>query len=179
MTRIIVLTGARGIGKSTVCRETVAKAESEGYTCGGILTLAHDDARDVLDVGSGDVRRLTQEADAGQAIDQGRFRFDPQVLSWGNTALTRATPCALLVVDEIGPLELERGRGWVNALHVLRGMDFAVALVVVRPELVVQAQLRLPDCSTTVLAVTRENRDQLPDTLMGMLGEERQGRVQG
>jgi nucleoside-triphosphatase THEP1 len=88
-------------------------------------------------------------------------------------ALTRTTPCDLLVVDEIGPLELERRGGWENAFDVLRGRDFALALVVVRPELVIKAQLRLPDCATVVLTVTRENRDQLPGTLMGVLGEER------
>jgi nucleoside-triphosphatase THEP1 len=173
MASLIVLTGARGIGKSTVCRETVARAQGEGYTCGGIVTLAHDGGRDVLDASSGDVRRLTLEADAAQAVDQGRFRFDPQTLSWGNAALTQATPCDLLVVDEIGPLELERGEGWINAFDVLRGRDFALALAVVRPELVVQAQLRLEDCAAVVMAVTRENRDQLPGILMRKLREER------
>jgi nucleoside-triphosphatase THEP1 len=170
--RIIVLTGERGVGKSTACRETVALAQSAGYACGGLVTLAHDDVRDVLDVSSGDVRRLTHDGDAAQAVDQGRFRFDPQGLAWGNRALIRATPCDLLVIDEIGPLELERGEGWMNAFNVLRGRDFALALVVVRPELVVQAQPRLPDRATLVMAVTRENRDQLPGTLMGMLREE-------
>jgi nucleoside-triphosphatase THEP1 len=172
VTRIVVLTGERGIGKSTVCRNTVALARDEGYACGGLLTLAHDDVRDALDVSSGDVRRLTQEGPATRAVDQGRFRFDPQVLTWANRALIRATPCDLLVVDEIGPLELERGGGWTNAFHVLQGRDFALALVVVRPELVVQAQSRLPDCATVVIAVARENRDELPGTLMGMLRQE-------
>jgi nucleoside-triphosphatase THEP1 len=173
MASVIVLTGERGIGKSTVCRRTVALAQGEGYTCGGILTLAHDDGRDVLDVSSGDVRRLTLESDAAQGVDQGRFRFDPRALRWGNAALIQATPCDLLVVDEIGPLELERGGGWINAFDVLRGGDFALALAVVRPELVVQAQLRLTGCATVVMAVTRENRDQLLGILMRKLRPER------
>jgi nucleoside-triphosphatase THEP1 len=169
MSRLIVLTGERGVGKSTVCRQTVVLAQGEGYICGGIITLARDNVRDVLDVGSGDVRRLTQPEDASPAIDQGRFRFDRQVLSWGNTKLTRATPCDLLVVDEIGPLEVERRGGWVSAFDVLQGREYALALVVIRPELVVQAQLRLPNCAMLVIAVTPENRDQLPGTLVAML----------
>lgn len=173
MASVIVLTGERGIGKSTVCRGTVGMAQSEGYTCGGILTLAHEDGRDVLDVSSGDVRRLTLEVNAAQGVDQGRFCFDRQVLAWGSTLLIQATPCDLLVVDEIGPLELERGGGWINAFDVLRGGDFALALAVVRPELVVQAQLRLTDCAPVVMAVTRENRDQLPGILMRKLRQER------
>jgi nucleoside-triphosphatase THEP1 len=172
MASVILLTGERGIGKSTVCREMVALAQGEGYACGGIITLAHDDVRDVLDVRSGDTRRLTLEVGAAEAVDQGRFHFDPQVLSWGNRVLTRATPCDLLVADEIGPLELERGGGWANAFDVLRGGDFALAVVVVRPELLGRARLQLPDRATVVLVVTRENRDQLPGTLTRLLGEE-------
>ena len=39
-------------------------------------------------------------------------------------------------MDEIGPLELDRGRGWVNALDVLCAGQFGLAVVVVRPSLV-------------------------------------------
>jgi len=126
----IILTGERGAGKSTVCRETIALAQAKQYTCGGVLTLSRSNgARDVLDVSSGHVRRLTVESDVGPAMIQGRFRFDPETLAWGNEALTHATPCHLLVVDELGPLEIERGGGWLKAFDVLREADFKLALV--------------------------------------------------
>jgi nucleoside-triphosphatase THEP1 len=49
--RIVILTGERGVGKSTVCRKTVGLAQARQYTCGGILTLSHSNGgRDVLDV---------------------------------------------------------------------------------------------------------------------------------
>jgi nucleoside-triphosphatase THEP1 len=171
MSCIVLLTGERGIGKSSVCRETLALAQGAGYTCGGIITLADAGGRDVLDVRSGDVRRLTQSEDTAHAVAQGRFRFDPDVLTWANAKLIQATPCDLVIIDEVGPLELERGGGWVNAFDVLERMDYALALVVVRPELVVQVQLQLPSCATLVMAVTQETRDQLPDALVTMLGE--------
>lgn len=176
---ISILTGERGVGKSTVCREAVALAQARGYTCGGVLTLRRpDDALDVLDVRSGDVRRLTLEPGASPAVLQGRFRFAPEILVWGNAVLARATPCHLLVVDELGPLELERGQGWLRAFDVLadklhpREADFALALVVVRPELVAQARLRLRIGATAVLTVTPHNRDGLPITLLEMLERE-------
>jgi nucleoside-triphosphatase THEP1 len=173
--RIVILTGERGVGKSTVCRKTVGLAQARQYTCGGILTLSHSDGgRDVLDVRSGDVRRLTLEPGEGEGVFhegviQGRFRFDPAVLAWGNDVLSHAAPCDLLVVDEVGPLEMERGRGWVKAFVVLGDADFSLALVVVRPELLVQAQLRLPASATTVFTVTDRNRDGLPDVLLKVL----------
>lgn len=179
MPRTILLTGERGIGKSTVCHETVALAQAQGYRCGGLLTLSCGDGhRDLLDLRSGDAQRLTVESDADPAVTQGRFRFVPETLRWGEAALASAVPCNLLVVDEIGPLEVERGEGWASAFDVLKGGGFRLALVVVRPELVAQVQLRLPSSAAVVLAVTRENRDRLPPLLLEMLENElRRGRI--
>ena len=51
-------------------------------------------------------------------------------------ALLEANPnCDLLVVDELGPLELVRGEGWQAALEALAQGGYCLALVVVRPEL--------------------------------------------
>jgi nucleoside-triphosphatase THEP1 len=167
MGRVVILTGERGVGKTTVCRETVALAR--GHDCAGILTLVRDSVRDVCDVRGGETHRLTQGPDDDSVVVQGRFRFNPETLSWGSAVLARAVPCDLLIVDEIGPLEIERDGGWVVAFDVLRGGSFALAVVVVRPELVSRAQRRLPGLDSGVLVTTRENRDRLPAILMEML----------
>ena len=172
--RIVILTGERNVGKSTVCRETIALAQAQRHTCGGILTLKRaNGALDVLDVHKGHVRRLTLEPGASPAVVQGCFRFDSETLAWGNEALTHATPCHLLVVDELGPLEFERGEGWVRAFDVLHKGDFTLALVVVRPELIVQAQKRFPLGAVTVFSVNTDNRNNLPETLLRILNRER------
>ena len=130
------------------------------------------DARAVLDVRTGHVRPMTLQpdpSDADSAVVQGRFRFDPKILTWGNETLAHAAPCDLLVVDELGPLEIERGKGWQKAFDVLRGNDFTLALVVIRPELLERAQRRLPSDSTTIVTVEMDNRDDLPDLLLNAL----------
>jgi len=171
--RIVILTGERGVGKSTVCRKTIDLAQTKRYTCGGVLTLSHpNDVREVCDVHSGHTRRLTLEPGARDGVNLGRFCFNPATLAWGDDVLAHATPCHLLVVDELGPLEIERRRGWVRAFNVLREVTFTLALVVVRPELLVQAQLRLPASATTVFTVTHHNRDGLPDDLLKILERE-------
>jgi nucleoside-triphosphatase THEP1 len=172
MARMVVLTGERGVGKTTVCRETVALARGRGHVCAGILTLARDGIRDVYDVRSGETRRLTRRPGHDSAVAQGRFRFDPETLRWGGDVLARSMPCDLLLVDEIGPLEIDRNRGWIIAFDVLRSGCFALAVVVVRPELVSRAQLRLPGLESEVLVATRENRDRLPAVLTEMLKKE-------
>jgi len=173
MARVVILSGERSVGKSTVCRQAVILAQDRGYTCGGLVTLSRPDgARDVLDVRSGNTRRLTLPPEAEPAVIQGRFRFDPATLTWGNEVLARAVPCHLLVVDELGPLEMEPGAGWTKAFGALRGGHFALALVVVRPELLVPMQVRLPPGATTILTVTPDNRDALPALLLAMLEKE-------
>lgn len=172
----IILTGERGIGKSTVCRETVSLARERAYTCGGLITLSQPgDRLDLFDVRSGNTHQLTLEGDAERAILQGRFRFDPQALAWGNRVLAHATPCHLFVADEVGPLELEQKEGLIKAFDVLLIGNYRLGLVVIRPELIIAAQLRLQSSATTVLTVTADNRDHLPAALMETLGREIQG----
>jgi nucleoside-triphosphatase THEP1 len=169
----IILTGDRGVGKSTVCQRTVELAKAEAHTCGGIITLRRaGGALEVLDVQTGDVRPLTVRPDVNPAVVQGRYRFDPQTLAWGNTVLRHATPCHLLVIDELGPLEMDQGKGWTVAFDKLRRGKFTLAIAVVRPERVVQAQIHLPSSATTVLAVTEDNRDELPGTILQVLESE-------
>lgn len=170
---IIILTGERGVGKSAVCRATIAQAQAQGYTCGGLITQSSPNGNDLIlcDVQSGETRRLTCEPGMNQAIPHGRFHFDPRTLAWGNAILTHSTPCHLLVVDELGPLELERKAGLSKAFDVLLAGNFALALVVVRPNLVIQIQFRMHTSATTVLSVTPENRDSLPSTLLEILGQ--------
>ena len=63
------------------------------------------------------------------------WKYGSEVFTWASEVLFSATPCDLLLVDEVGPLELLGNRGWVSALDVLRRGDFQAALVVCRPSL--------------------------------------------
>jgi len=196
---LLLLTGARGVGKSTVCRRTVELAQEQGLVCGGIITLRGgeemstpvvmltDDIRYVLDVRTGERRLLTLPPTSPTGAStpfspvpvlQGRFRFDAHTLAWGRNVLLEAasTPLNLLVVDELGPLEIERGRGWAAVIETLPHTQARMALVVVRPELVDRLMARLPEWvwypwtdERPVVWVTRENRERLPVMLVAAL----------
>lgn len=162
---ILLMTGPRGVGKTTLCLRTVALAKAAGYSCAGLLTLReNDDQRMVVDVRTGDRRRLTVAGPEGVVV--GRYRFDPDALAWGAEILAHSAPCDLLVVDELGPLEREGG-GWAVAIDVLREGRFRLGLAVVRPAGVTDILVRLPEART--VPVSPENRDDLPVRLFYLL----------
>ncbi|GAB4530431.1 MAG: hypothetical protein Kow0063_08530 [Anaerolineae bacterium] len=138
--RIFVLSGPLGIGKTSTCLQLVDLAQGRGLDCAGLVCPARFRGRqkagiDVLDLRTCERRSLAEADDRPAALRTSGYRFDASALTWGAAVLAAACPCDLLFVDEIGPLELERGQGWVNALDVLRTGSFKFAVVVVRPHL--------------------------------------------
>ena len=151
------------------------------------------DPREVVDLRSGDARLFgvqsvgeeptswsVPERSSGDATDAspdsaaGSSHSDPltpgweyrsDVFAWGDQVLSRATPCDLLVVDEVGPLELQGGRGWVKALEVLRKHDFAAALVVCRPELLDELEQSLGEAPAHVFEAQLATADALAATI--------------
>jgi nucleoside-triphosphatase THEP1 len=100
----------------------------------------------------------------------GRYSFDAVVFSWVMGRLREAISqgCGLLIVDEIGPLELEleQGRGLAPLLSELSASGLPPLLLVVRPELVERLQKRLHGTPFRTFTVTQENRQALPDVIV-------------
>ncbi len=188
---VYVITGERGSGKSTLCGWVAHEAGRRGHVVAGIVTEREGGAdpvstRRVVDLRSGEARLFgsrehgrvpSEEAgcDAnvgmtGDPLTPG-WGYENGVFSWANTVLARSTPCDLLVIDEVGPLELQGGRGWFKALEVLDSGGYRVALVVCRPGLVQSLKDRLRVGVRGVLEVTPENRDALRAVTMAALDE--------
>lgn len=139
--QIVILTGAPGTGKTTTCGELLRSARELGLDCAGILCPARVDDRvkvgiDVVDARTLQRRRLADVDELPGRLRAGPYRFDEAAVAWGVARLGAACPCDVLIVDEIGPMEMDRGEGWVNALDILRVGDYRVAVAVVRPSLV-------------------------------------------
>jgi nucleoside-triphosphatase THEP1 len=185
---IYVVTGERGSGKSTACAAVVRKVAEAGVFVAGILTERVEDgqgsARRVVDVatganrpfGSQDTQRHhgdrqvpapAEGASSSATTDPltPGWAYDSEVFAWANEILSRSTPCDLLVIDEIGPLELHGGRGWAGALEVLRSRDFRVALVVCRPGLLEDLEKCLTGAPSAVFEVSPQTRDALPGVI--------------
>jgi iron complex transport system ATP-binding protein len=149
----IVVTGARGAGKTRWCASLIDVARRRGWRVAGVTSpavLAGDVKLgiDLVDLATGDRRHL---AEARRSLDGGetteRWRFASDTLAWGNAVLAAATASqpGLLVVDELGPLEFNRGTGLMAGLAAVDDGAYGVACVVVRPSLLAAALARWPD----------------------------------
>jgi len=99
------------------------------------------------------------------------WEYESEAFAWANEVLSSATPCDLLIVDEVGPLELQGGRGWAQAIEVLRARDFGAALVVCRPGLLDELEASLGGPPAGVFRADLENSDALTATILEeMLG---------
>jgi len=148
---ITLLSGPPGSGKTLLCLRAVVAASAAGLTVCGVLTpgrYAADGTRagiDLLDPATG--RRwplaVLRDRDAPDPQTGSKWQFAPEALARGAELLAASGACDLLVIDEIGPLELVHNRGWSVALDVLRAAAYRRALVVVRPGLVEALRARL------------------------------------
>ena len=119
---------------------------------------------EAVDVGTGE-RWPLGRTDAELCGPQvGPYSFDPAALARALKVLRRAATagCDLLMVDEIGPLELEQGKGFAPVLDLLPIEGPTHTLIVVRLALLDQLLLRMRDAECTVFSVTEENRNKLP-----------------
>jgi nucleoside-triphosphatase THEP1 len=143
--RIWIITGVQETGKSRFCSHLIEKAREKRLKTAGVLSPpvyinGVKTAIEVEDLRYGEKKTLAwKRKDEQGSVQTKRWTFDADSLEWGNTLLAHATPCDVLIVDELGLLEFERGAGWQNGLSAIQSGDYQVAVVVVRPHLVDQA----------------------------------------
>lgn len=166
MSRLYIITGDRGAGKSTFCEYLVELAGPAGWQVGGILSPAVIEAGQktgiaAIDLRRGEQRLLAVRREAHQPVATlrtNRWSFDADVMAWGNAVLQTAVPCDLLVIDELGPLEFERGEGWPAGLTALDSGNYRWGVVVIRPELLAVARPRWPAAQVISIATAANSR---------------------
>ncbi len=91
--------------------------------------------------------------------------MDKDTIAWGNTCLDAISRTDLLLIDEIGPLELIQGRGLTRALPALENAGYRLAIVTMRPSLMESLKNRLGRLKPSIIVLDKENRDTIPTKL--------------
>lgn len=166
---LVILTGERGEGKTTLCLSLAEEAKRLGWTVGGIASPGEwkDGRREgywVRDLSSGEERKLVTRSSNVETRHVGSFTFSPEGFAFGRRALETAIKAnvQLLIVDEIGPLEL-CGEGWAQELMHMQKNDAPCVMVwAVRPNLIDIVKKRFaPSVHTLTIRASETRVDDL------------------
>ncbi len=135
---VILLIGAVGAGKTTALTNLAGRWRSSGRDVRGIL--AHrvmEEGRligyDLEVIGEG--KRVPLARRSGTSLEKvGPFAFSKAGLALGRRALRESAAAQVVIVDEIGPLEL-KGGGWAREVVELLRESSTALILVVREEL--------------------------------------------
>jgi len=174
--KLILWTGKKHSGKTTGATRLVRAAREKGYIVAGILAPAvhRNDALigfDAVDLRSG--QRAALARDDGSGGTAGRFEFLAEGLRLGKASLSPAATASadLIVVDEIGPIELNR-QGWRRSVDQLVQSCKTTMLLVVREELadeverlygdveIVRLYVDAPESIDAVISILEESRQR-------------------
>jgi nucleoside-triphosphatase len=176
--RRVVVTGARGAGKTTFCRRLAELAREADREVAGILSLPRIEKGTKTGILACSLRsgetRLLASARAGE-VDGFRFcnwHFSEAVMRWSNEALSQAVPCDLLIIDEIGRLELDSGRGLVAGFEVMDGPAHSAVVITVRLGNEERLLQRWPGSSRLLVTTAENARDQAASFLAEMAGSD-------
>ncbi|MDD5763976.1 MAG: nucleoside-triphosphatase [Candidatus Bipolaricaulis anaerobius] len=136
--RAMVLTGGIGVGKTRAVLTLAGDLRRQHLRVGGVASPRVLVGREtvgylVRDLTTGEEHPLCSRPAPGLPFR--RFTFSPEGLAFANAALVRATREAeVIVVDEVGPLELSGG-GFTPGLRAALGSP-AFLILTARPALV-------------------------------------------
>lgn len=170
---IVILCGDSGSGKTTLLLKLIEQLKKNKLIKKGILSPAvFEDARktgiNLLNVYTGEEYSFAKPNDSGEGVLATRgWRMDPKAVEYAKATLKLATPCDILFVDELGPLEFDRGEGLIEGFSALNSRAYQLALVTIRPTLLDKARALWPDAK--VLVVTRDSQDDLILELIEMI----------
>jgi len=114
---IYILTGPVGSGKTTFLKKVIEELKRQAFKLDGYLSEAIMQDRekigyDLLDLGSGKSVPFIRRSGGEDWPRIGLYFFTPEGLSWAKKIILQSREEEILVVDEIGPLELSGEGVW-------------------------------------------------------------------
>ena len=145
MRRLMIITGPMRSGKTRFCRELFRILRQDSLSP---FSITEENARDAAgipislslrDEETGETMALGSRAD-GPALPgrpYGAFRFSGEAFAWADAKVRAAVArgCGPIIIDEIGPLEVNEGGGFSGTLEWAAENGDCPLLLTLRPEL--------------------------------------------
>ena len=187
MPKLIAVTGPKRAGKTTLCARLVARCVAAGWRVGGVLApdRTENGAKvgiDVVWLRDGQRRPLARIVPDGDAATVGEYAFDDAVLAETLAVLLRdlATPLDLVVIDEIGRLELIQSGGYAPALAAVAETQARVVVFTVRESYVQALAERLAPALLPLCAAAHDGgADAALDALLAIVRDADHGTTAG
>lgn len=137
----VFITGPPGAGKTPLAERVSAELAARGGTVVGFVQPAIvEDAVKVgfliKDLASGESAELARRVEPGRGVAGTAFEFSPDGLDLARRAVDRATDGCVLIVDELGPVELRGGGHWPAIRRAVSDIALGGLVVAVRRTLV-------------------------------------------
>jgi molybdopterin-guanine dinucleotide biosynthesis protein A len=175
----LLVVGEPGSGKTTWCREYIDRQRESGASVGGILCPAIEhqgqrvgsNALDLLTGRSVSFARLSSHGCVKEGETVGHYTISKDGILFACGAIQRATEsnCDLVVIDEVGPLELS-GKGLMPAVESALA-SAANLLIVVRSSLREALQKRFPEYEFVVVADLTQSTSNMTEAADGKSSE--------
>ena len=138
--KIIIITGERSEGKTTFLKNIISifKAEEQGIQ--GFLSLAifENETKigyNLLNISDNKEMKFISENESQGMIKFRKYYFSNDAIAYGNNILmSYSNTNDILIIDEIGPWELEGG-GWFEGINMLTKFSRYKMIWVVRKEI--------------------------------------------
>ena len=168
---VYILTGDVDEGKTSAAREIVSSLQSRGCVIEGFFSAGQKEHHGhqryfVEDIHSGQQKLLCSQNPAAGTLRTGRFYFSEEGLQYGRDILLQAPDKSphLVVVDELGPLELN-DRGWTPALERLLQQSSIPHLWIVREKLVKVIMRKWHIGDVTIFNLKKDSAEEIAEQL--------------
>jgi len=172
--KIIIITGNKGSGKTTMAYKYIDSLKKRGVNIGGVITKSETTKRyekklsySVVDIQTNVSKELlTSNRSSLNTIKVGRFSMNQEALIWATEKIESASKiCSAVMIDELGPAEL-KGLGYSGIAKELINRYKGLIILVVRIEILEQVRSYFNCDPETTSIVDVENSNKLNNQLL-------------
>jgi nucleoside-triphosphatase THEP1 len=174
---VIIITGDVGKGKTTFVQSLTTRLSQTGINISGFFSIGiqEDNQRtgfDLMDIRTGQLTEVARKFPQTGSIKQGHYYFNPEVFATEGELLRQQLRegTDLLVIDEVGPLELNDS-GWSMLIEQACRQSALPMIWIVRRSLVRRAARKWNVGDVLIFTLYEDKEEDIFEILKGLTGK--------